>query len=40
MDDLKDKNKPREEDVENRDVGSSPAGGVVSQVDEESSFTR
>ncbi|MET8762495.1 hypothetical protein [Lentzea sp. NPDC004782] len=33
----------REEDVENRDVGSagpSPEGGVVSQVDEESSFTR
>ncbi|ANZ36503.1 hypothetical protein BBK82_10925 [Lentzea guizhouensis] len=33
----------RDEGVEKRDVGSagpSPAGGVVSQVDEESSFTR
>ena len=32
-----------EPDVEKRDVGSagpSPVGGVVSQVDEESSFTR
>jgi hypothetical protein len=33
----------REEDVEKRDVGCagpSPEGGVVSQVDDESSFTR